>query len=262
MIKYFLLIIIGIKILTFSCNDVSASTDLGWVRSNLITLETALQMYYLDLKRYPTTIEGLKSLIININNSNEWNGPYCKSDRVLKDLWGNEFVYKYPAEYGDQIFDLYSIGINIHDDFGDKDDVTNWKGVNYEYYGGTTGKTRILLYTIGFLLFISISFPIIKLFANSYSKIALVFALLGTTTLISALFPVISTTGEPVFSIKVVLGQIVFFLCFGFSSVGIVYSILSKMESGFDKKNVIALILNSLPWFLILSVVVIIFFNS
>ena len=104
-------------------------------------------VHYLENKRFPTTEEGLKALTTN--------------KYILKDVWGNEHVYIYPAKYGNKDFDLYSIGVNGKDDFGEIDDITNWKSVNHEYYGGTSIKTRIIFYCMSALFFILISFLII-----------------------------------------------------------------------------------------------------
>jgi general secretion pathway protein G len=69
---------------------------------------SALELYKLDTGRYPTTQEGLNSLISAPSGVANWNGPYLKDAKYLKDPWSRDFVYRSPAEKGG--FDLVSLG--------------------------------------------------------------------------------------------------------------------------------------------------------
>ena len=60
-------------------------------------LATALELFYLDLGRYPTEAEGLKALSQKPDNMSSWGGPYLDKE-VPKDPWGNNYVYKIPGE--------------------------------------------------------------------------------------------------------------------------------------------------------------------
>ena len=56
-----------------------------------------LDLYKLEVGRYPTTQEGLQALITAPTGVSNWNGPYWKKQSVPKDPWGNEYKYVSPA---------------------------------------------------------------------------------------------------------------------------------------------------------------------
>ena len=88
-------------------------------------LEQALEMYKLDVGRFPSTSEGLSALVNKPGNASGWNGPYLKSD-VPMDPWNREYHYKYPGEKGE--VDIYSYGANgSPGGEGEDADVGNWK---------------------------------------------------------------------------------------------------------------------------------------
>src|SRR5579864_4340921 len=59
---------------------------------------SALDLFYLDAGRFPTSSEGLSALARPISGVNSWNGPYVKGGSVPNDPWGNPYVYKQPGE--------------------------------------------------------------------------------------------------------------------------------------------------------------------
>ena len=59
---------------------------------------SALDLFYLDTGRYPTTSEGLKALVQRPAGIGIWNGPYVKGDRIPPDPWGNPYLYRSPVE--------------------------------------------------------------------------------------------------------------------------------------------------------------------
>src|SRR5690554_6773018 len=73
-------------------------------------LEQSLEMYKLDVGRFPSTDEGLKALVRKPANVAGWNGPYLKSNEVPLDPWNNEYHYKYPGEKGE--IDIFTYGQN------------------------------------------------------------------------------------------------------------------------------------------------------
>jgi len=88
-------------------------------------LEQALEMYKLDVGRFPSTGEGLVALVAKPAGSTGWNGPYLKSDVPL-DPWNREYHYKYPGERGE--LDIFSYGQNgAPGGEGEDADVGNWK---------------------------------------------------------------------------------------------------------------------------------------
>ena len=69
---------------------------------------SALDLYYLDEGRYPTTSEGLGALVQRSGNSTTWNGPYLKGSVVPADPWGHPYLYRSPGEHG--AYDIVSYG--------------------------------------------------------------------------------------------------------------------------------------------------------
>ena len=57
----------------------------------------ALDLYKLEVGRYPTTQEGLQALVSAPAGAANWNGPYWKKSAVPKDPWGNDYKYAAPA---------------------------------------------------------------------------------------------------------------------------------------------------------------------
>ncbi|MEH2487060.1 type II secretion system protein GspG [Bradyrhizobium rifense] len=60
------------------------------------SFSSALDLYYLDLGRYPTSNEGLTGLTRS-NNQAGWNGPYLRGGVVPNDPWGHVYVYRSPG---------------------------------------------------------------------------------------------------------------------------------------------------------------------
>ena len=88
-------------------------------------LEQSLEMYKLDVGRFPSTGEGLVALVAKPAGSVGWNGPYLKSDVPL-DPWKREYLYKYPGEHAE--IDIFSYGQNgTPGGEGEDADVGNWK---------------------------------------------------------------------------------------------------------------------------------------
>ncbi len=88
-------------------------------------IEQALEMYKLDVGRFPSTDQGLVSLVKKPSNAAGWNGPYLKS-KVPQDPWKKDYHYKYPGDHGE--LDIYSYGQNgTPGGDGEDTDVGNWE---------------------------------------------------------------------------------------------------------------------------------------
>jgi general secretion pathway protein G len=86
---------------------------LGGARSDtaqlqLTALEQALDLYRLDVGRYPSTEEGLDALVQQPAGVDRWNGPYLDGTEVPADPWGNPYVYRVPGSEGE--YDLFTLG--------------------------------------------------------------------------------------------------------------------------------------------------------
>ena len=68
-------------------------------RIQIESLSSALDLFYLDNGRYPTTAEGLPALVQRPGNSGSWNGPYLKTAAVPADPWGRPYLYKSPGDH-------------------------------------------------------------------------------------------------------------------------------------------------------------------
>ncbi len=84
-----------------------------------------LDLFKLEVGRYPNTQEGLQALISAPAGMSNWNGPYWKKSTVPKDPWGNEYQYAAPGSHGP--YDIISYGADGKEggDAGDKD-ITSW----------------------------------------------------------------------------------------------------------------------------------------
>ena len=67
-----------------------------------------LDLYKLEVGRYPTTQEGLQALVSAPAGAANWNGPYWKKQSVPKDPWGNEYKYLSPGSKGP--YEITSLG--------------------------------------------------------------------------------------------------------------------------------------------------------
>ncbi|ATE60498.1 type II secretion system major pseudopilin GspG [Thauera sinica] len=84
----------------------------------------ALDQYRLDVGRYPTTEQGLQSLMAAPTDTPRWAGPYLKK-AVPLDPWGKPYQYRQPGEHGE--FDLFSFGSDGQPGGeGGAADVSNW----------------------------------------------------------------------------------------------------------------------------------------
>jgi general secretion pathway protein G len=63
----------------------------------LESFSSALDLYYLDLGRYPSSNEGLGALVQPINVSG-WNGPYLRGGVLPNDPWGHPYLYRSPGD--------------------------------------------------------------------------------------------------------------------------------------------------------------------
>lgn len=61
------------------------------------SLIAALDLYHLDNSAYPTTDQGLESLLTKPEVGKvpaNWRGPYLRSKSIPKDPWENNYVYQ------------------------------------------------------------------------------------------------------------------------------------------------------------------------
>jgi general secretion pathway protein G len=75
------------------------------------SFSSALDLFYLDVGRYPSGGEGLTALVERPASAPVWNGPYLKNASVPADPWGHAYLYRVPGDKGPyQIVSLGSDG--------------------------------------------------------------------------------------------------------------------------------------------------------
>lgn len=89
--------------------------------------ESAMKLFKLAMKRYPTEDEGLASLwnkdqIQDEDEAARWSGPYLEA-ASLKDTWGSEWIYRSPSETEGFEYDIVSLGPDRQEQTDD--DITN-----------------------------------------------------------------------------------------------------------------------------------------
>lgn len=126
-----LLIVIAILALLAVVGTLQLSGYLGRSRTDIARLQvdqlsTALELFRVDVKRLPTTEEGLGALLHAPPNVPGWRGPYLKKSQAIVDPWGRSFIYRRPGEHGE--YDLSSYGADGHPGgSGEDEDVSNWE---------------------------------------------------------------------------------------------------------------------------------------
>lgn len=74
----------------------------------MANLKGAVQLFYIDTGRYPTTDEGLSALLAAPSDVAGWKGPYLDGTGDMTDPWGRPFTYAAPGEAGP--FGLTTLG--------------------------------------------------------------------------------------------------------------------------------------------------------
>jgi len=104
-------IIIGILAAIVAPNVIGRIDDaqVTKAKAEISTIENALKFYRLDNFAYPSTEQGIESLVTQPNDPTirNWKpGGYL--DRMPKDPWGNPYLYLNPGNNGE--FDVYTLG--------------------------------------------------------------------------------------------------------------------------------------------------------
>lgn len=93
-------------------------------KSDIRVLDSSLELYKLDNFKFPTTEDGLDSLIQAPSSAKNWRkGGYIK--RLRKDPWGNDYQFKNPGDHGE--IDIFSLGADGSEGGEEEDaDIGNW----------------------------------------------------------------------------------------------------------------------------------------
>ncbi|HYZ34423.1 MAG TPA: type II secretion system major pseudopilin GspG [Crenalkalicoccus sp.] len=95
-------------------------------RVQIQALMSALDLYRLDVGRYPTEEEGLRALVDRPATAAGWNGPYLSRRNGLTDPWGAAYLYRAPGRNGP--VDVYALGSDrAEGGSGEAQDVGSWQ---------------------------------------------------------------------------------------------------------------------------------------
>lgn len=99
-----LLVVLAILTLLAGLVGPRVLNQLGGAKSKtagvqIADLEKSLELFKLDVGRYPTTDEGLDALVKRPASVNGWTGPYLKGG-VPTDPWGHPYRYASPGPNG------------------------------------------------------------------------------------------------------------------------------------------------------------------
>ena len=89
------------------------------------SFSSSLDLFFLDVGRFPSSSEGLTALVQRPGSFASWNGPYLKGTTVPADPWGHPYVYRAPGQHG--AYDIISYGADGQEGgTGAAGDVTSW----------------------------------------------------------------------------------------------------------------------------------------
>lgn len=101
--------------------------DIRTAQVQVGNLVSALKMYAVDMKTYPTTEEGLQLLVKAPEDeqlARNWSGPYIEGSKLPIDPWGSEFQYEFNTEENGSDFPrIFSMGPDRQ--AGNEDDIAN-----------------------------------------------------------------------------------------------------------------------------------------
>jgi general secretion pathway protein G len=95
--------LVGPRVLTYL-----TESKVKAARIQIQSFASALDLFYLDAGRFPSSAEGLEALVRPTAGVAAWNGPYLRGSNVPNDPWGTPYIYRVPGEHGP--YDLISLG--------------------------------------------------------------------------------------------------------------------------------------------------------
>lgn len=101
------------------------SSRIQTAKVQIQNLVASLELFYLDVGRYPSEAEGLKALIEPAATAPGWNGPYLRRAEALRDPWGAPYQYHNSGKA--KGFEILSLGSDgVEGGSGDAQDIGNW----------------------------------------------------------------------------------------------------------------------------------------
>ena len=101
------------------------SSKVEVAKAQLEDLAAGLDLFKLDVGRYPNSEEGLRVLVEGKDTILGWNGPYLRKKRVPQDPWNHDYVYALPGQGSD--YQLISFGADGEPEgTGENADLSAW----------------------------------------------------------------------------------------------------------------------------------------
>ncbi len=125
-----MLVVLGIIAMLAGLVGPQVMNQLGGAKSKtakvqIEELSAALDMYSMEVGKYPTTEQGLQALIEKPDDAKRWNGPYLRKNKIPQDPWATDFIYASPGQKGK--FDLSSYGADGKEGGeGEDQDLASW----------------------------------------------------------------------------------------------------------------------------------------
>lgn len=95
--------VIGPRVINYLSSSRSKTAQI-----QIESLTTSLELFHIDVGRYPTSTEGLQSLTQVTGTIPGWNGPYLRKNDLPPDPWGKPYLYESPGK--EKPFDLLTLG--------------------------------------------------------------------------------------------------------------------------------------------------------
>ena len=104
-------IILGILAATIIPQFMGTTRDakVAKAKADIAELGGALDRFYVQLDRFPTSEEGLGALMTAPpGEESKWRGPYVT--KLQPDPWEHEYIYRFPGVHNATRYDLWSKG--------------------------------------------------------------------------------------------------------------------------------------------------------
>ncbi len=69
------------------------SSQVSATEAQIAQLRSTLDIFLIEVGRYPTEQEGLNALVANPSQIAGWAGPYLRDGNLPRDPWGGEYIY-------------------------------------------------------------------------------------------------------------------------------------------------------------------------
>lgn len=128
MIVVFIMGLLATMIIVSTSGIFGQSRD-AKAKADIQRLDSALQLYNLDIGGYPSSDQGLRALVQAPSGINEVRyraGGYVSSLEL--DPWGNPYQYDAPGRRSGKAYDLFSFGADgVEGGEGENADIGNWQ---------------------------------------------------------------------------------------------------------------------------------------